>query len=155
MEGGTIIKIASICGIRAGYRPHAYTAAKCGVIGLTKSVALELAERGIRVNVVCPGGIATEIWAPPEMPAELGERTPEIVEPWPAGTNPMGRSGFPFDIANAVLWLASNESTFVTGHALVVDDGSTAGIHWAQQLKEFDQLGKRFRSALGQTTVTA
>jgi NAD(P)-dependent dehydrogenase (short-subunit alcohol dehydrogenase family) len=155
MKGGTIINIASICGVRAGYCPHAYTAAKFGVIGLTKSVALELAERGIRVNAVCPGGIATEIWAPPEMPAELSERTPEIVEPWLAGTNPMGRSGFPSDIANAVLWLASNESSFVTGHALVVDGGSTAGIRWAQQLEEFDQLGDCFRSALGQTTVTA
>jgi NAD(P)-dependent dehydrogenase (short-subunit alcohol dehydrogenase family) len=162
MEGGTIINIASICGIRAGYCPHAYTAAKFGVIGLTKSVALELAECGIRVNAVCPGGIATEIWSPllrrladhrPEMPAELSELTPEIVEPWLAGTNPMGRSGFPSDIANAVLWLASNESSFVTGHTLVVDGGATAGIRWAQQLQEFDQLGERFRSALGQTTV--
>ncbi len=155
MEGGTIINIASICGIRAGYCPHAYTAAKFGVIGLTKSVALELAERGIRVNAVCPGGIATQIWAPPEMPAELSELTPGIVEPWLAGTNPMGRSGFPSDIANAVIWLASNESSFVTGHALVVDGGSIAGIRWAQQLEEFDQLGECFRSALGQTTVTA
>jgi NAD(P)-dependent dehydrogenase (short-subunit alcohol dehydrogenase family) len=154
MERGAIINIASICGIRAGYCPHAYTAAKFGVIGLTKSVALELAERGIRVNAVCPGGIATEIWFRREkMPAELSERTPEIVEPWIAGTTPMGRSGFPSDIAKAVVWLASDESSFVTGHALVVDGGATAGVRWSQQLEEFGQLGERFRSALGSTTV--
>jgi hypothetical protein len=61
---------------------------------LTKSVALELAERGIRVNAICPGGTATEIWARnyPEMPAELIDRTPEIVEPWLAGGTPIGRA---------------------------------------------------------------
>ena len=75
------------------------------------------------------------------MPVELSQRTPEIVEPWLAGKNPMGRSGFPSDIANAVVWLASNESSFVTGHALVVDGGFTAGVRWTQQLEEFDQLG--------------
>ena len=105
---------------------------------MAKSVALELAERGIRVNAVCPGGIATEIWSPPEMPVELSERTPEIVEPWLAGKNPMGRSGFPSDIANAVVWLASYESSSATGHALVVDGGWMAGIRWTQQLEEFD-----------------
>jgi NAD(P)-dependent dehydrogenase (short-subunit alcohol dehydrogenase family) len=103
MERGTIKNIASICGIRAAYCPHAYSAAKFGVIGLTKSVALDLAERGIRVNAVCPVGIGTEIWSPPQMPVELSQRTPEIVEPWLAGKNPMGRSGFPSDIANAVV----------------------------------------------------
>lgn len=92
-------------------------------------MALELAERGIRVNAVCPGGIATAIFASAaqqELTAELLERTPEIVEPWLAEMTPLGRSGFPADIANAA-WLASSESSFVTGHALVVDAGLTAG----------------------------
>jgi NAD(P)-dependent dehydrogenase (short-subunit alcohol dehydrogenase family) len=155
MDGGTIINIASVCGIRAGYCPHAYTAAKFGVVGLTKSVALELAERGIRVNAICPGSIATEIYAPvyAEMPTELSERTPKIVEPWLAAGVPMGRAGFPADIANAALWLASSESSFVSGHALVVDGASTAGPRWSKQLEDFDYSRERFRSAFGQTTT--
>jgi NAD(P)-dependent dehydrogenase (short-subunit alcohol dehydrogenase family) len=157
MESGTIINIASVSGITAGYTPHAYTAAKWGVVGLTKSVALELAERGIRVNAICPGGTATLIWAPvyPEMPAEMSERTPEIVEPWLAALAPQGRAGFPADIANAALWLASSESSFVTGHALVVDGGLTAGKPWSKNLDDFNQLRERFRSALERSTVNA
>jgi NAD(P)-dependent dehydrogenase (short-subunit alcohol dehydrogenase family) len=157
MESGTIINIASVSGITAGYTPHAYTAAKWGVVGLTKSVALELAERGIRVNAICPGGTATLIWAPvyPEMPAEMSERTPEIVEPWLAALAPQGRAGFPADIANAALWLASSESSFVTGHALVVDGGLTAGKPWSKNLDDFNQLRERFRSALERSTVNS
>ena len=129
MESGTIINIASVSGIGVGYSPHAYIAAKFGVVGLTKSVALELAERGIRVNAICPGIVATEIFSKvaPDLPAALIERTPEIVEPWGAEVTPLGRSGFPVDIANAALWLASSESSWVTGQAIVVDGGLTVG----------------------------
>src|SRR6516164_4164350 len=157
MESGTIINIASVSGIMAGYTPHAYTAAKWGVVGLTKSVALELAERGIRVNAICPGGTATWIWAPlyPEMPAELIDRTPEIVKPWLAAGTPLGRAGLPADIANAALWLASSESSFVTGHALVVDGGYTAGMRWSQRLERLENLKEPFRAALSQTTVVS
>jgi NAD(P)-dependent dehydrogenase (short-subunit alcohol dehydrogenase family) len=156
-RGGTIINIASVAGLAGGWAPHAYSAAKFGVVGLTKSVALELAERGIRVNAICPGGIATAIFAPiaGEISAELIERAPEIVEPWLAEGLPLGRSGFPADIANAALWLASSESSFVTGHTLVVDGGLTAGRCWSQMLHRSDQLRERFRSALEQTTITS
>ena len=154
-SGGTIINIASVAGLAGGWSPHPYCAAKFGVVGLTKSAALELAERGIRVNAVCPGGIATSIFAPavPDLPEELLERTPEIVEPWIAERYPLGRSGFPADIANAVLWLASSESSFVTGHALVVDSGITAGRPWSQQNQSYELLRERFRSAMAQTPI--
>ena len=156
MQSGTIINIASISGITAGYSPHVYTAAKFGVVGLTKSVALELAEQGIRVNAICPGKMATYIWAKvyPDMPADLVERVPEITEPWLAEGVPLGRAGFPADIANAALWLASSESSFVTGQAIVVDGGLTLGRPWSQMLHAFDKLRERFREAAGQTTVT-
>jgi NAD(P)-dependent dehydrogenase (short-subunit alcohol dehydrogenase family) len=156
MKGGTIINIASISGITAGYSPHVYTAAKFGIVGLTKSVALELAEQGIRVNAICPGKMATYIWAKvyPDMPADLVERVPEITEPWLAEGVPLGRAGFPADIANAALWLASSESSFVTGQAIVVDGGLTSGRPWSQMLHAFDQLRERFKSAVEQTAVT-
>ena len=157
MKGGTIINIASISGITAGYSPHVYTAAKFGVVGLTKSVALELAEQGIRVNAICPGKMATYIWAKvyPDMPADLVERVPEITESWLAEGVPLGRAGFPADIANAALWLASSESSFVTGQAIVVDGGLTSGRPWSQMLHAFDQLRERFKSAVEQTAVTS
>jgi NAD(P)-dependent dehydrogenase (short-subunit alcohol dehydrogenase family) len=147
--GGTIINIASVASLVGGYGPHAYTAAKFGVVGLTKSVALELAERGIRVNAICVGGTATWIWAPvfPEMPPNVFDRIPEIVESWTGEDKPLGRGGQPVDVANAALWLASNESSWVTGHALVVDGGLTAGRTWSQMLHRVDQLRQRFRSA--------
>lgn len=155
--GGRIINIASVASLVGGYGSHAYTTAKFGVVGLTKSAALELAERGIRVNAICVGGIATAIFAPigGEITEELNERTPKIVEPWLAEISPLGRSGFPVDIANAALWLASSESSFVTGEALTVDGGLTAGRRWSQTLQRYDQLRERFRSAAGQTAVTS
>src|SRR6516225_929257 len=107
-----------------------------------------------RVNAICPGGIATAIFTravDPEMQADLVERAPEIVEPWLAGGTPLGRAGLPADIANAALWLASDESSFVTGHTLVVDGGLTAGVRWSQRLQELEKLKDRFREAAGQT----
>jgi NAD(P)-dependent dehydrogenase (short-subunit alcohol dehydrogenase family) len=141
-----------------GYGPHAYTAAKFGVVGLTKSVALELAERKIRVNAICVGAVATAIFAPAaaagEITPEILERTPDIMEPWLAEIVPLGRSGFPIDVANAALSLTSSESSFVTGEALTVDGGILAGRSWSQMLSWYDQLRERFRSAFGQTTGT-
>ena len=114
----------------------------------------QVAERRIRVNAICPGGTATFIWAPvfPELPADLVDQVPEIVEPWLAAGSPLGRSGFPVDIANAALWLASSESSFVTEHALVVDGGLTTGRPWSQLNQGYESLRERFRSAMAQTT---
>ena len=120
-------------------------------------MALELAERGIRVNAICPGKMATYIWAKvyPDLPADLVERVPEITEPWLAEGVPLGRAGFPADIANAALWLASSESSFVTGQVIVVDGGLTSGRPWSQMLHAFDQLRERFKSAVEQTAVSS
>jgi NAD(P)-dependent dehydrogenase (short-subunit alcohol dehydrogenase family) len=85
------------------------------------------------------------------MPAELVDRTPEIVKPWLASDTPIGKAGLPADIANAALWLASSESSFVTGHALVVDGGFTAGTRWSQTLERLENLKEHFRAALNQT----
>jgi NAD(P)-dependent dehydrogenase (short-subunit alcohol dehydrogenase family) len=149
---GTIINVASVAGVAGGYGPHAYTAAKWGVVGLTKSVALELAERGIRVNAICPAGTATWIWAPifPDMPAELVEQIPEIVKPWIGEDKPLGRPGLPEDIANVALWLASSESSWVTGQAIVVDGGLTVGRPWSQSLRRIADLKEHIRSTLDQ-----
>ena len=103
---------------------------------LTRSVALELAEDGVRVNAICPGGIVTPLITQgiPNMPAEQSADTARL-----GLTNfqPIHRPGEPSDIACAALWLASDESTFVTGQSIVVDGGLTAGKQWSQQVGPF------------------
>jgi Enoyl-(Acyl carrier protein) reductase len=79
----------------------------------------------------------------------------EPVESWTGEDKPLGRGGQPVDVANGALWLASDESSWVTGHALVVDGGLTAGRPWSQMLHRVDQLRERLRSASGQTAVTS
>ena len=131
--GGSIISTASVAGLRGGYAPHLYAAAKAALIQLTRSVALELGESGVRVNCICPGGIATPLLAGP-----LGgtEEAVQTIRPLMAQMQPIRRAGLPEDIANAALWLASDEASFVTGHALVVDGGLTAGVQWSQQFPQ-------------------
>jgi len=130
---GSIISTASIAGIGGGDGPHIYSTAKAAVIHLTKSVALELGESGVRVNCICPGGIATPILKG-AFPEGTDENTVvESVKPFLAQFQPIKRAGVADDIARAALFLASDESTFVNGHALVVDGGHTAGRMWSQQ----------------------
>ncbi len=114
--GGAIVNTSSTAGIcgTPGYSP--YTAAKHGVIGLTKSVALQYARSGIRVNAICPGLIDT-----PMMARILGGNA-EMEKQFVAGT-PTGRKGRPEEIAAAAVWLCSDESSFVTGAVLPVDGG--------------------------------
>lgn len=116
--GGAIVNTASINGLVGNGAQPGYTATKHGVIGLTRHGALRWAKAGIRVNAVCPGVIETPMTAPltanPEMRQLLDSMTP------------MGRMGRAEEIASAVLWLCSDQASFVTGHPLVVDGGATA-----------------------------
>ena len=121
---GSIVSTASIAGLRGGWGPHVYSAAKAAVIQLTRSIAMELAPSGIRVNCICPGGIATPIFGTSlGLAPEAAAQAANLVKGALAALHPLGRSGLPDDIARAALWLASDESTFVTGQAIVVDGG--------------------------------
>jgi NAD(P)-dependent dehydrogenase (short-subunit alcohol dehydrogenase family) len=119
--GGTIVSTASVSGLGGDPAGVAYSASKAAVINLTRSLAIDHARHAIRVNCICPGAIDTppvgRMLADPEARARA-ERA-----------HPLGRIGRPDDIAAAAVWLCSEESSWITGHALVVDGGLTAQSH--------------------------
>ena len=127
--GGVVLSTASVAGVMGGYGPHVYSAVKSAVVNLTRSVALELGAHNIRVNAICPGGIATPIFAGQ---LALGGNVDyaAAVKPVLEKMQPIPRAGTPEDIANAACFLASDEASFISGHALVVDGALTAG-NWA------------------------
>ncbi len=125
---GSIISTASVAGLQAGESPHLYTATKAAVIHLTKSVALELGQQGIRVNAICPGVVATPLAHGP-----LDEERRQKFRDRFGRHQPIGRVGETDDIAQAALFLASDDSTFITGTAMVVDGGAYAGRPWHRQ----------------------
>ncbi|TDD76973.1 SDR family oxidoreductase [Flavobacterium caseinilyticum] len=116
---GAIVNCSSVAGLIGFAGLPAYVASKHGVIGLTKTAALEYATLGIRVNVVCPGVIQTP------MIDRLTGKTKEAIEQF-KGLEPLGRFGQPEEIANSVVWMCSDEASFVTGHAMAVDGGFVA-----------------------------
>lgn len=116
--GGAIVNTSSAAGLMGFANLPAYVASKHGVIGLTKSVALEFASQGIRVNAVCPGSIRT-----PMLEGFAG--TEQALEGM-GRMQPIGRLGTPEEVADAVVWLCSDGASFVTGHALAVDGGVLA-----------------------------
>jgi NAD(P)-dependent dehydrogenase (short-subunit alcohol dehydrogenase family) len=118
--GGSILSTASVAGLRGGAGPHCYSAAKAAVVNLTRSVALEVAKDSIRVNCICPGGINT-----PLIYERIGGE--EIAGQLLQALQPLPRAGRSEDIAAMALFLASDDSVFVTGAAMVVDGGFTAG----------------------------
>jgi NAD(P)-dependent dehydrogenase (short-subunit alcohol dehydrogenase family) len=117
--GGAIVNMASVAGLMGSAGAATYCATKHGVMGLTKSAALETATSGIRVNVVCPAVIETP----------MGERIfgePEMKK-FALGLHPIGRFGTPKEVAEAVVWMCSDRASFMTGQSLVLDGGLLAG----------------------------
>lgn len=116
---GSIINTSSISALAGGSSPHPYCAAKGAIISLSRSTALELGPAGIRVNSICPGAIATPIFG--------SEKIAEAIKPALADAQPIKRAGLPEDIAHTALYLAGDESTFVSGTTIVVDGGYLTG----------------------------
>jgi NAD(P)-dependent dehydrogenase (short-subunit alcohol dehydrogenase family) len=116
--GGSIINMASMAGVQGVANLAGYVTGKAGIIALTKVAALDYADRGVRVNVLAPGPILTHHL---EVAGEQARRHA-------AGATPMRRLGTVNEVANAVLWLASDESSFITGATLPVDGGQSAGV---------------------------
>lgn len=148
---GSIINMGSVSGLRAGFSAHTYSAAKAAVIHLTRCVAVELGEKGVRVNSVSPGPIATGIFgkaagdsgaAEDRAAAQARETLTTLVAPW----QPLPRAGLPDDIARAALYLASDAASFVNGHDLVVDGGISAGRTWSTARADREALAASSRS---------
>jgi NAD(P)-dependent dehydrogenase (short-subunit alcohol dehydrogenase family) len=117
--GGAIVNMSSVAGLMGAGGAGVYVASKHGVIGLTRTAALEYATKGIRVNAVCPAVIETAM-------ADRAFGDPAVSKRILA-QHPIGRFGKPMEIAEAVLWLCSNKSSFMTGHYIVLDGGLLAG----------------------------
>lgn len=138
---GVIISTASVAGLRTGFGPHIYSALKAAIIHLTHTVAMELGEDGIRVNCICPGSIPTAIFGRGfGLPQDAAERLAELLKIPFANSQPIKRTGLPDDIAKAALWLVSDDSSFVNGHALVVDGGLIGGKLYSETIDTFNEL---------------
>jgi NAD(P)-dependent dehydrogenase (short-subunit alcohol dehydrogenase family) len=147
---GSIINNASVAGIRVGFGPTIYSAAKAAVIQLTKCVAMELASFSVRVNSISPGGIATPIFAKAfGLDTSDADRSVEAMASYLKERLPLQRSGLPDDIAYGALYLASEEGSFVTGHDLVIDTGMIAGRTAQEQAMMNEKLAEVVLGAAG------
>jgi NAD(P)-dependent dehydrogenase (short-subunit alcohol dehydrogenase family) len=126
--GGSIINTASIAGLQAGWGPIAYSSAKAAVIHMSRCAAAQLSPKKIRVNAICPGLIATSIFgASLGLPRDVADQMAARVAEHGAKVQPVPKAGAPEDIAKAALYLACDDSAFVTGTHIVVDGGITVG----------------------------
>src|SRR5207248_4633124 len=119
-RGGSIINISSVNALAGFGAEHVYSAAKAGLIGMSRSMAVQYGSRGIRINVICPGSIVTEAWT------LMLERQPDLLERL-VNLYPIGRMGHPDNVAGAAVYLAGPDAGFTTGSVMVVDGGITAG----------------------------
>ncbi|MEP6967774.1 MAG: SDR family oxidoreductase [Pseudomonadota bacterium] len=130
--GGSIINTASIAGLQAGWGPLAYSTAKAAVIHMSRCAAADLSPHKIRVNAICPGLIATSIFGTAlGMPREGADQMAALVAQNAAIAQPIPKAGLPADIAAAALYLACDDSQFVSGTHLVVDGAITVGARHA------------------------
>ena len=143
---GSIISMSSTAGVMGGWGPHAYAAAKHAVVGLTKNVAAELCSKGVRVNAIAAAAMATPMVAASFFgdPSKVDESIEQLIEMSPLKDRP----GLALDVANAALWLASDESGYTTGHNLTTDAGVTIGAtpsppHFAEYEPLFREAGLR------------
>ncbi|MBL6699665.1 MAG: SDR family oxidoreductase [Luminiphilus sp.] len=122
---GSIISMSSTAGVMGGLGPHAYTAAKHAVVGMTKNLAAEVGGCGVRVNCIAPAGMATPMVA--EVITGDHHNLDDTIAALAKGSPLKGRAGLAQDVANAALWLASDESGYTSGLTLTVDAGATTG----------------------------
>ncbi|HEY5336704.1 MAG TPA: SDR family oxidoreductase [Rhizomicrobium sp.] len=136
--GGSIVSTASVAGLQAGYGPILYSIAKAAIIHMTVVAAAQLAEAKIRVNCICPGLIATNIFANAlGLPSQLAEGRVDAIAEAAKDSQPLKRGGRPRDIAEGVLFFAGDGSDWVTGQALTIDGGLTLGPQGMQQMQAF------------------
>lgn len=145
---GSIINCSSVAAHRSGYGDHVYSAAKAAVSHVTRTVAMELGERGIRVNSISPGAILTPIFG-----KAMGFSTDDAdssvakLDDLFATNQPIARAGLPEDIAQAAVFLASDEASFVNGHDLTADGGLIGGRGWSDSAEAMRHLAEVLKEA--------
>ena len=147
-RSGSMINNGSIGGLRAGYASSIiYSAAKAAVIHLTRVVAMQLAEHHVRVNSISPGDISTGLLAKAlGLPTTKAERTVSLMKGTSATLQPIPRAGTPDDIASLAIFLASDESSFITGQDIVVDGGQITGRSWTSQQEGLRAMRQLFET---------
>ena len=139
--GGSIISTASVAALGVGYGGYIYSACKAAIVHLTRSIANELGEDGIRVNCIAPGAIPTAIFGRGfGLDQDQAEGIIPMIEAGMVKAQPIQRAGSPNDIAEAALWLASDSASFVTGACLLVDGGLTTGKLWSERMAEMQAM---------------